>query len=88
MNYQQLKDAVNRDQSRQKKAQQERSTLMQATRILGVFGLMLVLPIVGGAYLGLWLDGFADDYSVRWTVGFILLGVMLGGFNAWLSLRE
>lgn len=88
MNYRRLRDAIDRDHARDEKARRERSTLMQATRILGVLGFTLVLPMVGGAYLGHWLDSLAEGYSVRWTVGFILLGLALGVVNAWLILRE
>ena len=88
MVYQQLDQDVKRDTERKEKAKREQSTLMQATRILGVLGFMLVLPIVAGAYIGHWLDGLADQYSVRWTVGFILLGVVVGVVNAYLLLKE
>lgn len=88
MVYQQLDNDVKRDEQRKHKAQEEQSTLLQATRILGVLGFMLVLPIVVGAYIGHWLDGFSEAYSVRWTVGFILLGVVIGSVNAYLLLRE
>jgi ATP synthase protein I len=88
MTYRQLKEALCRDQRRQDQAQRERSTLMQAARILGVLGFVFVLPVIGGAYLGLWLDGLSQDYSVRWTVGCILLGLLIGTVNAYLSLRD
>lgn len=88
MVYEQLDKDVQRDENRKAKALKERSTLMQATRILGVLGFMLVLPIIAGAYIGHWLDSGAEEYSVRWTVGFILLGVVVGVINAYLMLRE
>ncbi|WP_020406428.1 AtpZ/AtpI family protein [Hahella ganghwensis] len=88
MDYKRLRKSLERDQERIRKADEERSTLMQAARILGVLGFLFVLPVVGGAYLGHWLDGMSDTYSVRWTVGFILLGVVVGGVNAYLALRE
>ncbi len=88
MNYKKLHDAIDRDHARDEKARREQSTLMQATRILGVLGFTLVLPMVGGAYLGHWLDSMATSYSVRWTVGFILLGLVVGAVNAYLILRE
>lgn len=88
MNYRRLHDAIDRDRARDEKARRERSTLMQAARILGVLGFTLVLPMVAGAYLGHWLDSMASGYSVRWTVGFILLGLVVGAVNAYLLLRE
>lgn len=47
----------------------------------GTAGLLLVVPLVGGAYLGRWLDEQASGYSVRWTVNLILLGLAVGVFN-------
>jgi ATP synthase protein I len=47
----------------------------------GVLGLLFAVPIVGGAYLGRWLDGLASGYSVRWTVSLIVLGIAVGGYN-------
>jgi ATP synthase protein I len=47
----------------------------------GVLGLLLAVPIVGGAYLGRWLDSLASGYSVRWTISLIVLGIAVGGYN-------
>ena len=88
MEYKQLQKYLERDQARLNKAREERSTLMQATRILGVLGFLFVLPVIGGAYLGHWLDSLVAGYSVRWTLGCILLGIIVGAFNAYLALRE
>ena len=49
---------------------------------------MFVLPVVGGAYLGYWLDSLAAGYSVRWTVSLLLLGVVVGALNVYLFIRE
>jgi len=54
----------------------------------GTLGLLFVAPIVGGAYLGRWLDTLATGYSVRWTVSLILLGIVLGGYNVFRFLQE
>ena len=53
----------------------------------GVLGLLFVVPIVLGAYLGRWLDGLVRGYSVRWTVSLILLGIALGAYNVFRFLR-
>lgn len=47
----------------------------------GTLGLLFVVPLVAGAYLGRWLDTLADGYSVRWTVSLIVLGIVVGGYN-------
>lgn len=71
-----------------KKAQRERPDLIRQTMYLGTLGLMFVLPVVGGAYLGLWLDKLADGYSVRWTISLIMLGVFIGLYNVYYFIRE
>ena len=55
---------------------------------MGTIAGLFVLPVVGGAYLGRWLDGLAEGYSVRWTVSLILLGVVIGGINVYRYLEE
>lgn len=47
----------------------------------GTAGLLLCVPLVGGAYLGRWLDSLSQGYSVRWTVNLILLGLGVGVGN-------
>lgn len=49
----------------------------------GTLGLLLVTPLILGAYFGRWLDTLADGYSVRWTVNFILLGLGIGAYNVY-----
>jgi ATP synthase protein I len=49
----------------------------------GTVGLLFVVPIVAGAYLGRWLDSLVAGYSVRWTVSLIVLGIALGAWNAY-----
>jgi ATP synthase protein I len=49
----------------------------------GTVGLLFVVPIVAGAYLGRWLDSLVEGYSVRWTVSLIVLGIAVGAWNAY-----
>ncbi len=79
---------VERQLRRLEQAERDRPTLIGQTVYLGALGLLFVLPVVGGAYLGAWLDGFAAGYSIRWTVSLILLGVIVGAVNVWLFIRE
>ena len=71
-----------------KQAEHDRPTLLSQTVYIGTLGLVFVLPVVGGAYLGRWLDSLASGYSIRWTVSLILLGVMLGMINVYLLIRD
>jgi ATP synthase protein I len=83
-----LQEEVARQVRRLRKAEAERPTLLGQTVYIGVLGLLMVLPVVGGAYLGHWLDGHATGYSMRWTLSLILLGVVVGAFNVYFFIRE
>ncbi len=54
-----LREQVERQARRIDKAERERPTLIGQTVYVGTLGLLLVLPVVGGAYLGRWLDSLA-----------------------------
>jgi ATP synthase protein I len=84
----QLDEAVARQARRIRQAERDQSTLLSQTVYLGTLGLLFVVPVVGGAYLGQWLDGLAEGYSVRWTVSLILLGVFVGAVNVYLFVRR
>jgi ATP synthase protein I len=73
---------------RMAEAERHRPTLLRHTVFLGTLGLLFVLPVVGGAYLGHWLDSMASGYSVRWTMSLIVLGVIVGAVNVYLFIRE
>lgn len=83
-----LRASIERQARRMEQAERERPTLLSQTAFLGVLALLLVLPAVLGAYLGRWLDTLCAGYSIRWTIGLIVLGVLLGLFNVFLYLRE
>jgi len=83
-----LSRQVERQSVRIKQAEGRRHSLLALTAHIGVLGLLFVLPLVGGAYLGRWLDSLVAGYSVRWTVSLILLGVACGGVNVYLFIRE
>jgi len=83
-----LRKQVERQVKRMKKAELERPTLIGQTVYIGTLGLMFVLPVIGGAYLGKWLDSLVAGYSVRWTVSLILVGVFVGAVNVYLFIRE
>jgi ATP synthase protein I len=84
----QLREHVERQVKRMKKAERERETLLAQTVFLGTLGLVLVLPVVVGVYLGHWLDGMSEGYSMRWTLGLMLFGLLVGVINVYLLVRE
>lgn len=83
-----LRQSIERQAQRMEQAERERPTLMSQTVFLGVLALLLVLPVVVGAYLGRWLDSLSPGYSMHWTIGLILVGVVSGLFNVYLYIRE
>ena len=83
-----LHERVERQARRLRSAERERGTLIAQTVFLGTLGIVFVLPVVGGAYLGRWLDDLASGYSMRWTLSLIVLGVVVGAVNVWLLVRE
>ena len=83
-----LHHKVERQAERLQRAERERPTLLAQTVYLGTLGLVFVLPVIAGAYLGRWLDGLAKGYSMSWTLSLIFLGLVVGGINVWLMIRE
>lgn len=84
----QLRQQIERQARRMKKAEHESPTLLAQTAYVGVLGIMFVLPVIAGAYLGRWLDGLVAGYSIRWTISLIVLGVAVGALNVYLFVRE
>lgn len=83
-----LRKQVERQAKRMEKAERDRPTLIGQTVYVGTLGLLFVLPVIGGAYLGQWLDSLASEYSSRWTLSLILLGIIVGALNVYFFIRE
>jgi len=83
-----LKASVESQAGRIRKAARARRTLLADTIYLGTLGLIFVLPVVAGAYLGNWLDNRIKGYSFSWTVTLIVLGVFVGAIDVYLFVRE
>lgn len=79
---------VDRDARRLKDAERGRRSLLAQTVFLGTLSVLFLVPLVGGAYLGRWLDSLGEGYPVRWTVNLILLGLALGVLNVYLFIRR
>ena len=73
---------------RMKRAERERPTVLAQTVYLGSLGLMFILPVVVGAYLGHWLDGKLAGYSMRWTLSLLFFGIVIGSFNVYWLIRS
>ena len=84
----QLKEEVTKQIRRMKQAEEDRPTLLRQTVYLGTLGLLFVVPVIVGAYVGQWLDGLGPGYSMRWTLSLIVLGVGIGAMSVYLNVRE
>ena len=85
---QHLQQRIDEQVERLKQAERDRPTLLAQTTYIGTLGLLFVLPVIGGAYLGRWLDSMMAGYSMRWTLSMIFLGLVVGGVNVYLYVRE
>ncbi|MEA3219946.1 AtpZ/AtpI family protein [Immundisolibacter sp.] len=83
-----LREEVERDARRLDAARRGKRSVLAQARFLGTLGLVMVLPMVAGAYLGRWLDERLPGYSQSWTLSLLLLGVLVGAINVYLMLRD
>jgi ATP synthase protein I len=65
------------------RARREKRTFWRYVYLLGAGGWLFVIPVVGGAYLGRYLDGKFGGQGVSWTITFLVLGLVLGVCNVW-----
>jgi ATP synthase protein I len=84
----QLKEEVDKQIRRMKQAEHDRPTLLRQTVYLGTLGVLFVVPVIIGAYVGRWLDGLSSGYSMRWTLSLIVLGVGVGAVSVYLNVKE
>lgn len=83
-----LERQVDKAVERIERAEKERPTVLAQTAYVGVLGLLFVMPVIGGAYLGRWIDSFFEGYSMRWTLSLIFLGIVVGAMNVYYFVRE
>jgi ATP synthase protein I len=83
-----LKRAIETQARRIAQAERDRPTLLAQTVFLGTLALLFVLPVVGGAYLGHWIDTGQPGYSYRWTMIGLGAGLIVGGINVYVYLRN
>ena len=87
-NGERLRKNIERQAKRMAQAEKDRPTLLAQTVFLGTLALLFVLPVVGGAYLGHWIDSQLAGFSYRWTISLLLTGVFVGGMNVYLFIRR
>lgn len=86
-NHEKLQQGVQTHVKRLKKAEQESHTVLAYTTYIGTLGLVFVLPVIGGAYLGRWLDSLMEGYSIRWTISMLFVGIIIGAMNVYFLVR-
>ncbi|MDP2178699.1 AtpZ/AtpI family protein [Methylicorpusculum sp.] len=83
-----LKKKIESQIKRIKQADKDRPNLLSQTIYIGTLGLVMVLLIVAGIYLGHWLDSGIPGYSMRWTLSLLFLGVLIGIANVYFLIKE
>ena len=87
-NGERLRHNIEKQAQRMTQAEKERPTLLAQTVFLGTLALLFVLPVVGGAYLGHWIDSLQTGYSYRWTMSLLLAGLIVGAMNVYLYIQR
>lgn len=83
-----LRQRVEQQAKRMRQAEKDRPNILAQTVYMGRLGLLFVLPVIGCAYLGRWIDSMHSGYEMRWTLSLIFLGVFVGAVNLYLAIRE
>lgn len=83
-----LKTKVEKKIKKIEKAKKERPHLLAQTVYLGTIGIIFILPMIIGAYLGVWLDDKFRGFSYSWTISLIFLGIIIGAVNVYLFIKE
>lgn len=85
---QRLRKQVERQVRRLKKAEEDELGWLADTTFIGTLGLVFVLPILAGAYLGAWLDRELEGYSLHWTISLLFVGAIIGAMNVYFLIRK
>ena len=84
------KDEILRQAKRMKSARDNPGpSPLRGISTFGMIGWSIVVPTVGGAFLGRWLD-YAHPQTFSWTIALILGGVVVGAFivMGWIKKEE
>jgi ATP synthase protein I len=63
-------------------ARKEKRSFWNYASIVGAGGWLFVIPVVGGAYLGRYLDKRVGS-GILWTAALIVIGIAIGIYNIW-----
>ena len=79
--------ALRRDLRRHQRRDRSPQSFWRSLGVLGMVGWPIALATVGGAWLGRLLDQHWHT-GVRFTLMLLTLGVMMGSYTAWRTLKE
>ncbi|WP_139558563.1 AtpZ/AtpI family protein [Methylotetracoccus oryzae] len=79
---------IRRRVERMRQAERDRPGLLAQTAYLGTLGLVVVLPMVGGAFLGRWLDERLPGFCIHWTLSLLFAGLVVGVYSAYLLIKR
>ncbi|MCC5975262.1 MAG: AtpZ/AtpI family protein [Rubellimicrobium sp.] len=78
-----LVEEVRRHQARSKaRARDGEPSVGRRLAQIGVLGWIIVAPMLGGIYIGRWLDARLET-GLFWTAPLLMVGLGLGGWFAW-----
>jgi ATP synthase protein I len=83
-----LKKELERRVARIDRRDRRRRTILAQFGDLGMLGMLIAIPIVAGVYIGRWIDQMFAGYSVGWTIGMMVLGIVVGSVNVYLYMRR
>lgn len=86
--HEKLRQSISSDLKKHQNFEREKQSVLAQSVFLGTIGVVIVTPIVAGAYFGLWLDDQYKTFSFSWTISFIIIGVVVGVFNAIYFVKE
>jgi ATP synthase protein I len=68
-------------------ARRQHMTFWRGISLIGAVGWMVVIPAVGGAFIGRYLDA-AFTSGIFWTLPLLLVGLLVGCTSAWRYVRR
>lgn len=83
-----LQDKIKTDIDKIEKAKKEKNSLIAQTVYLGTLGIIFILPVIVGGYVGVWLDNKLKGFSISWTISLLFLGIIIGIINVYYFLKE
>lgn len=87
-NQQKLTAGVKADIKKIEQYNKEKKGVLAQTIFLGTLGLIFIIPVIVGAYVGVWLDDKLKGFSISWTISLIFVGIIVGAMNVYFFLKE